>query len=91
VKLGRRAVIIQKGCWKNSPKKVYNAKDAGAIYDILEKEVVPLFYNRNGQSFSNSWIELMKGAIKSTEATFSSRRMVKEYVNSFYKNALPYA
>ena len=68
-----------------------NAKDAEAIYDILEKEVVPLFYNEGGQGFSNSWVELMKGAIKSTGATFSSRRMVKEYVNSFYKNALPYA
>ncbi len=68
-----------------------DAKDANAIYDILEKEVIPLYYQRDGQGYSRSWVELMKGAMKTTGPRFSARRMVKEYVNSFYGKALPYA
>ena len=68
-----------------------DAKDAEAIYDILENKVVPLYYERDSKGLPHSWVEVMKEAIKSVGPGFSARRMVKEYVISFYQKALQYA
>jgi glycogen phosphorylase len=68
-----------------------DAKDAMAIYDILEKEVVPLYYERDSNGLPHSWIPVMKEAVKSVGTAFSARRMVKEYVTSFYQKAFQYA
>lgn len=63
-------------------------RDAGEIYDTLEKQIVPLFYDRDGSGLSSGWVKIMKESIKSTAARFSSRRMVKEYASKFYQQAL---
>lgn len=68
-----------------------DALDAGAIYDILEKEVIPLYYKRDKNGLPHSWIPVMKEAMKSVGARFSARRMVKEYASNFYQDALHYA
>jgi starch phosphorylase len=62
--------------------------DAEAIYDILENEVVPLYYKIDDDGIPHDWVKLMKEAIKSTAPLFSSRRMVKEYATKFYQKAL---
>jgi glycogen phosphorylase len=62
--------------------------DAEAIYSILEKEVVPLFYELDDDGISSGWIKVMKEAIVSNAPIFSARRMVKEYVKNFYQKAL---
>lgn len=63
-------------------------RDAEAIYDILETEVVPLFYKVDEFGIPNDWVKVMKESIKSVGAAFSARRMVKEYAIKFYQNAL---
>jgi starch phosphorylase len=63
-------------------------KDADAIYNILETKVIPLYYKMDDKGIPNDWVKLMKEAIKSTAATFSARRMVKEYTRKFYQSAL---
>jgi starch phosphorylase len=68
-----------------------DAKDARAIYDILENEVVPLYYERDSKDLPHSWVLVMKEAMKSVGSGFSARRMVKEYVTSYYQKALQYA
>lgn len=65
-----------------------DAKDAEAIYNILEKEVIPLYYERDDYGIPRLWIKIMKEAMKSTGSRFSARRMVKEYVTLFYQKAL---
>jgi len=65
--------------------------DARAIYDILEKEVIPIYYKRDKNGLPYSWIRIMKGAMKSVGPRFSARRMVKEYASNFYQDALHYA
>ena len=62
--------------------------DATAVYDLLEKEIVPLFYRTDALGTPVGWVRVMKEAIKSTAARFSARRMVKEYTLKFYQNAL---
>ena len=63
-------------------------KDAEAIYDFLEKEIIPLYYKVDEYGTPIGWVKVMKEAIKSTAPLFSARRMVKEYALKFYQNAL---
>lgn len=63
--------------------------DADEIYEILETDAVPLYYNRiDDDGIPRDWVRLMKDTIVSTASLFSSRRMVKEYARRFYQNAL---
>ncbi|MFA5111337.1 MAG: alpha-glucan family phosphorylase [Desulfobaccales bacterium] len=68
-----------------------DAQDAAAIYDILERQVVPLFYTTDDAGIPQGWVRLMKNAIKSNAARFSARRMVKEYVQKCYQEALDFS
>ena len=65
-----------------------NAADAAALYDLLEKEVVPLYYDRPIDDIPHGWVKMMKESIKSNGPRFSSRRMVKEYVARYYPSLL---
>jgi starch phosphorylase len=62
--------------------------DAEAIYQILEKEVIPLYYKVSDDGIPHDWVGIMKESIKSNAPEFSAKRMVKEYINKFYANAL---
>jgi len=63
-------------------------EDADALYSIIEDRVVPLYYKVGDDGVPHDWVGIMKEAIMSTAARFSSRRMVKEYASKFYQNAL---
>jgi starch phosphorylase len=63
-------------------------RDAESIYSILEKEVIPRYYKDDDDGVPLAWVKLMKEAVKSTAAAFSARRMTKEYVQKFYRDAL---
>jgi starch phosphorylase len=62
--------------------------DAKAIYEILEKNVIPLYYRVSDDGVPHGWVKLMKESIKSNAPRFSARRMVTEYVDKFYRPAL---
>ncbi len=62
--------------------------DSEAIYNILENEVIPLYYSMGDDGIPHGWVRIMKEAMISNAPVFSARRMVKEYVNKFYQNAL---
>ena len=57
---------------------------ANSIYNLLETEIVPRFYERDPEDIPVKWVALMKEAIFSTAAPFSSRRMLKEYFEKVY-------
>ena len=61
--------------------------DADALYRLLEEEIVPLYYRRTDDEIPHDYVRVMK-AIKSIAPQFSTMRMVKEYVNRFYVDAL---
>jgi len=65
-----------------------DAEDAAAIYELLEKQVIPLYYQVAEDGVPHGWVRVMKAAMKSTAAMFSARRMVKEYSQKFYQAAL---
>jgi starch phosphorylase len=61
--------------------------EANALYDILEKEVVPLFYNRDKEGIPRGWVAKMKDAIYLNTPMFNTARMVKDYANYGYFKA----
>lgn len=65
-----------------------DAGDAEAIYNILEREVIPLYYKVDDDGIPRDWVIIMKEAMKSTGPVFSARRMVEEYARKFYQKAL---
>ncbi len=62
--------------------------DAASIYQLLENEVIPLYYDMSDDGFPKGWVRVMKEAIRSNAARFSARRMVKEYVDRYYVKAI---
>ncbi len=65
-----------------------DAADAESLYSTLEKELVPLFYNRDSDGVPRGWVQVMKEAIKYGAPAFSARRMVKEYAERMYLPAM---
>ena len=67
-----------------------NYQDAVAghlLYDTLEREVIPLFYQRDADGLPGEWIKNIKTTLKKLGFAFSSNRMVAEYTERFYLNA----
>ena len=62
--------------------------DAEDLYRLLEKEIIPLFYQRSDDGVPHEFVQVMKAAIKSVAPQFSAQRMAKEYVVRFYVQAL---
>jgi starch phosphorylase len=61
--------------------------EASALYDILERDVVPAFYERRADGLPNRWISLMKSSIGDLCHYFNTNRMVREYTERFYLSA----
>ena len=60
-------------------KDADDESDASSLYDILEKEVIPAFYEDK-----NRWISIMKNSIK-TGVDFTSQRMLIDYQKLYYR------
>lgn len=61
--------------------------DSHALYNVLENEVIPCFYDREGGSVPFRWVKMMKASMKMILSDFSSLRMVEEYEKRFYARA----
>jgi starch phosphorylase len=63
--------------------------DALSLYEILENQIIPLYYKkRSSDGLPGDWIGMMKESIRTLSPQFSMRRMVKEYVEQLYVQAL---
>ncbi len=70
-------------------QELQDEADAESLYDILENEVVPLYYKlRTSDNLPGEWIARMKESIRTLGPQFSMRRMVKEYVERLYLPAM---
>ncbi|MBI3830085.1 MAG: alpha-glucan family phosphorylase [Planctomycetes bacterium] len=61
--------------------------ESRALYDLLEKQIVPLFYERGEDGLPREWIRRMKRAMQTCIPVFSTHRMVREYTERFYMPA----
>ena len=62
--------------------------DSLSLYQLLEEEIVPTYYDRGADGIPHHWIATMKEAIRTCAPQFSMRRMVKEYTTRFYVPAI---
>jgi len=62
--------------------------EAEDLYDLLEHEILPLFYNRGRDNIPRAWIKKMRASMKAIGSRFSTHRMLKEYYNDYYEPAL---
>jgi starch phosphorylase len=58
--------------------------ESRAIYDLLEEEVVPLFYNRSSDGLPRGWLKVMKRSMATVCPVFNTNRMVQQYLENCY-------
>lgn len=81
------------GGWAIGNGEVYqdtvyqDAIESKALYNILEKEVVPVFYTRCVDGLPRAWINRVKESVKWITPIFNTHRMVAEYSTRFYNPA----
>jgi len=77
--------------WAIYPKEglpPYNSFEANQIYNLLENEIIPLFYERDEEGIPRNWVKIMKQAIYTACKNFSITRALFEYTQKFYVPAL---
>ena len=64
---------------------VEDEADATSLYDILENQIIPLYYTeRNADNVPLEWTAMMKNSMRTIIPQFSTRRMLKEYIERLY-------
>jgi starch phosphorylase len=84
---GSNGFLIDPGL-DSSDHDAMDTADAGALYRLLEEQIVPAFYERDEQDVPRRWVGLVKEAIRTVAPRFCTRRMVKEYVERMYEPAM---
>jgi starch phosphorylase len=65
-----------------------NEVESNALFDLLEKEIIPLFYTRSVDDLPRGWISKMKTAMLAIGSEFNTNRMVRQYTEEMYLPAL---
>lgn len=61
--------------------------ESNALYNVLENEIIPLYYERGRDDIPRQWVTAMKWSMQTVCPQFSTNRMVADYFNKFYTNA----
>jgi glycogen phosphorylase len=61
-----------------------DAAEAEQLYDVLEQEVIPEFYSRDGDGIPKAWVARVRASMASLAPQFSSNRMMRDYVERHY-------
>jgi starch phosphorylase len=80
---GRNGWAIGGDTELDDPKEQDQA-DANSLYQILENEIIPLYYDRSADRMPSEWIGWIKESIRTLAPEFSMRRMVKDYIVRMY-------
>jgi glycogen phosphorylase len=62
----------------------WDAREADALYDLLEREVIPEFYERDERGLPSSWVRRMRKSMATLTPHFSANRTVREYTEQHY-------
>jgi starch phosphorylase len=85
---GKNGWAIGKDTEYENPNQ-QDEEDAISLYEILENQIIPLYYNkRSSDGLPGEWIDMVKESIRTLSPQFSMRRTVKEYVEQLYVKAL---
>ncbi|WP_456480285.1 alpha-glucan family phosphorylase [Nautilia sp.] len=70
--------------WSFGKEPSDDEKDAAELYNLLENEIIPMYYDRNDEGWPEKWVDFMKNALKTVSPQFCARRMMKDYFEKFY-------
>jgi len=73
---------------KDADPEIEDRADAEALYQLLENEIIPLYYQRDHRGIPHGWIHAIKESITSIVPVFCARRMLKEYTERMYLPAI---
>lgn len=62
--------------------------ESAALYDTLEKDIIPAFYERGRDDIPRRWVAMMKNSLDKLCPQFNTNRMVREYTENFYMPAM---
>jgi len=62
-------------------------EEANDLLNIIEFEMIPTYYRRDGGGYSADWVKLSKNSMKSTIPRFNAQRMLRDYVTTLYHPA----
>jgi starch phosphorylase len=77
--------------WCLTDKRTYSNQayqdelDANEIYATFENEILPSYYARNSKGYSPEWIQYIKNSIAHIAPEYTTKRMIDDYINNFYK------
>jgi starch phosphorylase len=63
---------------------VTDRRDGESLYEVLEKQVIPTFYDRDVDGLPRRWIDMMMNSISTLAWRFSAHRMVMDYTRTMY-------
>jgi starch phosphorylase len=67
-----------------------DALEAGALYDLIEHQIAPRFYDRDGDGIPTAWVAQIRHTLATLSSPLSAERMVREYVERLYIPAAGY-
>ena len=76
--------------WALTEKRTYENQefqdrlDASTIYNMLEREIIPLFYQHNAEGFSTGWVKAIKKSITRIAPHYTMKRQLDDYYDKFY-------
>ena len=76
--------------WALTDRRTYENQDhqdkldASTIYSMLEQEIIPLYYARNRQGFSENWVRTVKNSIARIAPHYTMKRQLDDYYTRFY-------
>jgi starch phosphorylase len=59
--------------------------EANSLFDLLERQIIPLFYERGGANFPRGWVTRVKASLRSLGPKVMASRMVRDYLNDMYE------
>jgi len=68
----------------NGTTEFQNEVDANSLYQLLENQIIPLYYAKPDGKLPLAWLQLMRESIRSVTPVFNTQRMVKEYTEQLY-------
>ncbi|MGB6689900.1 MAG: alpha-glucan family phosphorylase [Terracidiphilus sp.] len=65
----------------------WDAQEAQSVYEQLEDEVIPLFYERDGEGTPSQWLQRVRESMARLTPEFSASRAIREYTENYYLEA----
>ena len=72
---------------RGEPYSNYDYQDqveSQALYDLLEKQIVPMFFDRDDVGLPRRWIQWMKNCMRTLSPMFNTNRMLQDYTEKYY-------